>query len=272
MLRQLPRGLEQDTVWVPNAWKLTGSTGAGGTMPPAPVMSSGTPAADAPEASGRDLILSTMDGVRHVAVAGNMGVGKSTLTAALAERLGAEAFYETVEDHPYLERFYQDMHRWSFQSQFFFLSQAFSQHCSIIGSSGISVQDRTIYEHFHVFATSLHEQGLLDADDFRVLRDHYEALTAVVPGPDLMIYLRASVPTLQHRIQTRDRGCESTVSAEYLAELEYRYERWMSQYDASDVLIIETDSIDIHRDEHREQLLSLIEDRVRERSANLAVA
>ncbi len=213
-----------------------------------------------------------MDGVRHVAIAGNMGVGKSTLTAALAERLGAQACYETVDDHPYLERFYEDMRRWSFQSQFFFLSQAFRQHSEILGSDCISVQDRTIYEHFHVFATSLHEQGLLDLDDFRVLREHYEALTAVVPGPDLMIYLRASVPTLQERIRARDRGCESSVSPEYLAELEHRYERWMASYDASDVLIVETDQIDIHNDEHREQLLGLVESRIMERAGALAVA
>ena len=213
-----------------------------------------------------------MVGVRHVAVAGNMGVGKSTLTEALAQRLDARAFYETVDDHPYLERFYQDMKRWSFQSQFFFLSQAFSQHCEILSSDRVCVQDRTIYEHFHVFAASLHEQGLLDDDDHEVLGKHYRALTAVVPGPDLMIYLRASVPTLLHRIQSRSRGCESSVSGTYLAGLEQRYEQWMAGYDASNVLVIDTDDIDIHDPFQREQLLDLIEGRVLERSSDLAVA
>jgi deoxyadenosine/deoxycytidine kinase len=207
-----------------------------------------------------------------VAVAGNMGVGKSTLTAALAERLDAAAYYETVEDHPYLDRFYQDMKRWSFQSQFFFLSQAFSQHCEILGSDRICVQDRTIYEHFHVFAASLHEQGLLDDDDHRVLGEHFRALTAVVPGPDLMIYLRASVPTLMDRIHTRSRGCETTVTPSYLAGLERRYEQWMASYDASDVLVIDTDDIDIHDDVQRDQLLNLIQVRVLERAGELAVA
>ena len=199
-----------------------------------------------------------------------MGVGKSTLTAALATRLDAQAWYETVDDHPYLERFYEDMKRWSFQSQFFFLSQAFEQHCSILGNGRINVQDRTIYEHFHVFASSLHAQGLLDVDDYRVLGNHFESLTAVVPGPDLMIYLRASVPTLQHRIGSRDRTCESTVSYEYLLELEERYERWMSTYDASDVLVIDTDDIDIHNAAQRDALLDLIASRVGERALTSA--
>lgn len=213
-----------------------------------------------------------MVGVRHIAIAGNMGVGKSTLTGALAQRLSARAFYETVDDHPYLERFYEDMRRWGFQSQFFFLSQAFSQHCEILSSDQICVQDRTIYEHFHVFATNLRDEGHLDLDDFRVLRDHYEALTAVVPGPDLMIYLRASVPTLRRRMAARDRMCEAQVSEQYLRNLERHYERWMSGYVASEVMIVDTDNIDIHDADQREALLVAIERRIAERSQALAVA
>lgn len=196
-----------------------------------------------------------------------MGVGKSTLTAALAERMGARAYFETVEDHPYLERFYEDMGRWSFQSQFTFLSQAFRQHCEIVQSAGLCVQDRTIYEHFHVFASSHHEQGLLDDDDYRVLGDHFHALTRVIPGPDLMIYLRASVPTLVGRIRGRDRSCESTVSIEYLQGLEDRYERWMASYDASDVLVIDTDDVDFYEAGQRERLLTLLEERIAGRPA-----
>jgi deoxyadenosine/deoxycytidine kinase len=203
-----------------------------------------------------------MVGARHVAIAGNMGVGKSTLTAALAERLGATAWYETVDDHPYLERFYEDMSRWSFQSQFTFLSQAFRQHCAILESNATCVQDRTIYEHFHVFASSHHEQGLLDDDDFRVLGEHFDALTRVVPGPDLMIYLRASVPTLVERIRGRDRSCESSVGMAYLQGLEDRYERWMAAYDASDVLVVDTDNLDIHDPAQRGMLLDLLEQRI----------
>lgn len=211
-----------------------------------------------------------MGGIRHVAIAGNMGVGKSTLTRVLSARLGAPAYFETVHDHPYLERFYLDMKRWSFQSQFYFLKQAFAQHCDILRSDTTCIQDRTIYEHYHVFASSLHAQGLLDDTDFRVLGDHYEALAAVVPGPDLMIYLRASVPTLLNRITTRDRNCESSVSYEYLQQLEERYERWMSRYDASDVLVIDTENIDIHDAAQRDTLLEMIESRIEERA--LAVA
>lgn len=213
-----------------------------------------------------------MDGVRHIAIAGNMGVGKSTLTSLLAERLGARAFYETVEDHPYLERFYQDMHRWGFQSQFFFLSQAFSQHCEILRSTTVCVQDRTIYEHFEIFATNLHRQGLLDDDDFAVLRSHYDSLVEVVPGPDLMIYLRASVPTLRARIASRDRSCEQTVSVDYLAALDKHYESWMSRYDVSDVLVIDTDDFDIGDAEQREMLLSIVAERVGVDTHSLAVA
>lgn len=217
--------------------------------------------------SGRQSILSRMVGARHVAIAGNMGVGKSTLTTALAERLSAHAFHETVSDHPYLERFYRDMRRWSFPSQFTFLSQAFAQHCEILRKASLCVQDRTIYEHFHVFVTSHHDQGLLDDDDFRVLGNHFRSLTQVVPGPDLMIYLRASVPSLLDRIRGRDRSCETDVTVEYLQSLEARYERWMASYDASDVLVIDTDNIDIRDAQQREQLLALIEQRVAGRPA-----
>lgn len=223
--------------------------------------------------SGSSSILTTVDGMRHIAIAGNMGVGKSTLTAALSERLQARAYYETVEDHPYLERYYSDMPRWAFQSQFFFMAQAFAQHSEILHSPETCVQDRTIYEHFDVFAKSLHDQGILGDDDFGVLANHFASLTAVVPGPDLMIYLRASVPTLQARIARRDRSIETTVGADYLEQLEARYEGWMATYEASDVMIVDTDSIDIHDDEQREALLKAIEQHLSGKVAGqLAVA
>jgi deoxyadenosine/deoxycytidine kinase len=201
-----------------------------------------------------------------------MGVGKSTLTAALADRLSADAHYESVAENPYLERFYGDMRRWSFHSQFTFLSQAFRQHCDILQSSNLCVQDRTIYEHFHVFASSHHEQGLLEDEEFRTLEDHFRSLTRVVPGPDIMIYLRASIPTLVDRIRGRDRSCEANVSVEYLQGLEDRYERWMASYDASDVLVIDTDNIDIHEADQRELLLGLLEERIAGRSASAPFA
>ena len=201
-----------------------------------------------------------------------MGVGKSTLTAALSDRLGADAFYESVAENPYLERFYEDMQRWSFHSQFTFMSQAFRQHCDVLQSRNVCVQDRTIYEHFHVFATSHHDQGLLEDEEFRSLEDHFRSLTRVVPGPDLMIYLRASVPTLVDRIRGRDRSIEANVQVAYLQGLEDRYERWMASYDDSDVLVIDTDNIDIHDAEHREMLLALIAERVAGRSAKAPFA
>ncbi|MCW2950334.1 MAG: Deoxyguanosine kinase / deoxyadenosine kinase subunit [Thermoleophilia bacterium] len=230
-----------------------------------------------PDASGAHSILSRMlgagaHGAKHVAIAGNMGVGKSTLTAALAERIGATAYYENVAGNPYLERFYEDMQRWSFHSQFTFLSQTFSQHCDILQANAVCVQDRTIYEHFHVFATSHLEQGLMSADEFGTLEEHFLALTRVVPGPDLMVYLRASIPVLVDRIRGRNRSIEANVQIPYLQGLEDRYERWMAAYDASDVLIIDTDNIDIHNADHREMLLSLIEERVAGRTAKAPFA
>lgn len=217
-----------------------------------------------------------MMGMRHVGIAGNMGVGKSTLTDVLARRLGARAYYETVEDHPYLERFYEDMGRWAFHSQFFFLTQAFSQHCEIMASAVPCVQDRTIYEHFHVFATSLHAQGILASDDYQVLGQHFDGLARVLPGPDLMIYLRASVPTLQSRILQRDRSCEASVSPTYLEDLEEHYGHWMATYSASDVMIVDTDELDIFDEGERDALLDVIEarlsERVAERRGVLAVA
>lgn len=201
-----------------------------------------------------------------------MGVGKSTLTAALAERIGAESYFENVAENPYLERFYEDMQRWSFHSQFTFLSQTFRQHCDIIARSAPSVQDRTIYEHFHVFATAHFDQGLMSADEFRTLEDHFRSLTRVVPGPDLMIYLRADIPTLVERIRGRDRSCEASVSVDYLAGLERRYERWMASYDESDVLIIDTDELDIHDPAQRTALLDLLEARATGRSARAPFA
>lgn len=200
-------------------------------------------------------------GVQHIAIAGNMGVGKSTLTRALAARIGADAFYEDISENPYLERFYEDMERWSFHSQFSFLSQAFRQHCEVLASSNICVQDRTIYEHFHVFATSHMEQGLLEPEEFQSLREHFLALTRVVPGPDLLIYLRAGIPTLVDRIRGRDRSIEANVQVEYLQGLEDRYERWIGAYDASDVLVVDTDNIDINDPAQRELLLSFLEQR-----------
>ena len=228
-------------------------------------------------ASGTQSILTRMlgagnHGAKHVAIAGNMGVGKSMLTAALAERIGATAYYENVAGNPYLERFYEDMERWSFHSQFTFLSQTFKQHCDILEGDVVSVQDRTIYEHFHVFATSHLEQGLMSPDEFATLEEHFTALTRVVPGPDLMIYLRAGIPTLVDRIRGRNRSIEANIQVEYLQGLEDRYERWMAGYDASDVLIIDTDNIDIHDADQREMLLSLIEERVAGRPAKAPFA
>ncbi len=209
-----------------------------------------------------------------------MGVGKSTLTQLLGERLGARTFYETVEDHPFLDHYYQDMPKWAFRSQWFFLTQAFQQHCEILSSSVPCVQDRTIYEHFHVFARSLHQQGIMSDREFAVLRETYEQLTdedaqGALQPPDVLVYLRASVPVLQQRIAQRDRSCEQLVEASYLEHLELHYEHFIdafaTQVDADRVLIIETDDIDIHVPGQQESLLGIIEEHV-EKAARTSLA
>lgn len=199
---------------------------------------------------------------KHIAIAGNMGVGKSTLTSILSEHLGAKSHFESVTENPYLELFYEDMQRWSFHSQFTFLSQAFKQHCDIIAEDTSCVQDRTIYEHFQVFATSHYEQGLMSENEYRTLEDHYRSLIRIVPSPDIMIFLRADTSTLLERIHSRDRSCESTISAEYLEGLEQRYDRWINSYDESDLLIIDTNEINIHDPQQKKQLLELLTTRI----------
>lgn len=202
-------------------------------------------------------------GPQHIAIAGNIGVGKSTLTGLLAQHLEATPFYETVEESVYLERFYRDQTRWSFHSQMFFLTQALAQHNEILNTPGVCIQDRTIYEHFYVFATSLYRQGLMEAADFELLDRHFHTLSAMIPHPELVIYLRASVPTLRSRIAHRKRLVESDIATEYLQGLQREYETWMERYqsnDRCDVLTIDTDEIDIHNDDDRAALLDAIAD------------
>jgi deoxyadenosine/deoxycytidine kinase len=181
---------------------------------------------------------------RFVAIAGNIGVGKSTLTALLSERLGWEPFLEAVNDNPYLADFYADMQRWSFHSQIFFLSRRLRHHWQLLQRANSVVQDRTVYEDAEIFARNLHRQGLMDERDYGSYCELYEVVTTVLPPPDLIVYLMASVPTLQERIHRRGRSYERDIPAVYLEQLNELYEEWITGFSLCPVLSVPSDDLD----------------------------
>ncbi len=181
---------------------------------------------------------------RFVAIAGNIGVGKSTLTALLSERLNWEPFFEAVNDNPYLADFYQDMQRWSFHSQIYFLSRRLRHHWQLLQRANSVAQDRTVYEDAEIFARNLRRQGLMDNRDYHSYRELYEVVTTVLPPPDLIVYLRASVPTLQERIRHRGRPYEQNISSEYLNQLNELYEEWIAGFTLCPILSVPSDDLD----------------------------
>jgi len=184
---------------------------------------------------------------RHyfLAVAGNIGVGKTTLTRYLGERLGWEVFYEPVIDNPYLDDFYADMRRWSFHLQVFFLSRRFEMHRKMMDNLLSCVQDRTIYEDAEVFARTLHTSGAMDDRDFDNYQALFASMTSYLRPPDTIVYLRASVETLLQRIEQRGRECERRIDPAYLAMLNAAYDDWAAR-SAPDLrfLTIDTDGLD----------------------------
>lgn len=196
---------------------------------------------------------------RQVVVAGNIGVGKSTLVELLAGRLGWEPVYELEEAHPYLDEFYADPPRWAFHSQIWFLTRRFLQQQGLAGRAGTVVQDRSIYEDAAVFAASLRHQGILSERDHATYARLYEAIVRELRPPDLVVYLRARVPTLLDRIAGRARPAERAIGAAYLASLERSYEAWVAAWDASPVLRIDTDDLDIaDNPAHRDAVVALV--------------
>jgi len=181
---------------------------------------------------------------QFIAVAGNIGVGKSTLTAMLAERFGWEAFYEANAENPYLADFYQDMQRWSFHSQVFFLGKRLEHHRQLIDHPGSVVQDRTVYEDAEIFARNLYIQGKMSDRDYDAYRRLYQAVAAFLPPPNLIIYLQCSVQKLMYHIRKRGRDFERNISAEYLSQLNQLYAEWIAGWTASAVLNIQSDAID----------------------------
>jgi deoxyadenosine/deoxycytidine kinase len=179
----------------------------------------------------------------HIAIAGNIGSGKTTLTGMLAKHYKWEAHYEDVEDNPYLNDFYEDMHRWSFNLQIYFLNSRFSQIVEIRKSTKTVIQDRTIYEDAFIFAPNLHSMGLMSSRDFENYFTLFNIMTSLIQPPDLMIYLRASVPRLVEQIQSRGRKYESGIRLDYLKKLNERYESWISGYNISKLLVVDIDKI-----------------------------
>lgn len=179
-----------------------------------------------------------------VAIAGNIGVGKSSLTRLMSERYRLDPIFEAVDENPYLPDFYADMPRWAFQSQMFFLAERLRQHLRQVNPGERVIQDRTIYEDAAVFARALWVDGVMDDRDHDAYRRMYEAIAATLRPPDLLVYLKASVPTLQHRIARRGRAYESDIDEGYLARLNDLYDVFVRDYDLSRVVIVPADELD----------------------------
>lgn len=197
---------------------------------------------------------------RSIAIAGNMGSGKSTLVEFLSRTYGISPFYEPNEDNPYLADFYADMRRWALHSQLYFLSNKFRLHQELDKTPGVVVLDRTIFEDAEIFATALHEMKRIDDRDWDIYWTLYQSILDAIRPPDLMIYLRCSMRTLRKRIRLRGREIEKDVPLAYLKRLDRLYESWIERYDSSEVLVLETDRLDyIHDLVHRLDVMQRIE-------------
>jgi deoxyadenosine/deoxycytidine kinase len=198
-----------------------------------------------------------------VAVAGNIGSGKSSLTKMLCERFGWKPFFESVEDNPYLSDFYADMNRWSFHLQVYFLSNRFRSHKSITEGADSVVLDRVIYEDAEIFARNLYEIGKMSQRDYENYTALYGVMTQYLEPPDLLIYLRASVDTLRRQIALRGRSYEQSIAREYLEQLNRHYESWIGRYTSGKVLVVEAGTVDfVNRTEDFEMVAGKICDKL----------
>ncbi|HNS30193.1 MAG TPA: deoxynucleoside kinase [Tenuifilaceae bacterium] len=179
----------------------------------------------------------------HIAVAGNIGSGKTTLTRLLSKHYGWKPHFEDVDDNPYLNDFYEDMQRWSFNLQIYFLNSRFNQIVEIRRTGDKVIQDRTIYEDAHIFAPNLHSMGLMSTRDFNNYLSLFNLMCSLIQPPDLLIYLRATVPTLVNQIQKRGREYEKSIRLDYLQRLNERYEAWIENYKLGKLLIVEVDNL-----------------------------
>ena len=198
--------------------------------------------------------------IKHVAIAGNIGAGKTTLTEMLAKHFGWEVHYENTENNPYLSDFYMDMKRWSFNLQVFFLSSRYQQVLRILQGNRTVIQDRTIYEDAYIFAPNLADMGLMERRDFENYLTLFQSIVSQVKAPDLLIYLKASIPTLVEHIHMRGREYEGNISIEYLKRLNERYENWISSYAEGKLLIINVDNLDFSSNkEHASKVLEMVQ-------------
>ncbi len=195
----------------------------------------------------------------HIAIAGNIGSGKTTLCGLLAKHFGWQAHYEDVETNPYLPSFYEDMQRWSFNLQVYFLNSRFRQIIEIRNSGKTVVQDRTIYEDAHIFAPNLHSMNLMTTRDFQNYSSLFELMSTFIKPPDLLIYLRASVPTLVSQIQKRGRDYENSIRIDYLRSLNDRYEAWIGGYKLGKLLVVEVDNMNF---QDRPEDLAIVIDKI----------
>lgn len=182
--------------------------------------------------------------IKHIAIAGNIGSGKSTLANQLAKHFGWEAHYEDVENNPYINDFYQDMPRWSFNLQVYFLNSRFKKIIEIKNGDKVVIQDRTIFEDSRIFAPNLHAMGLMTTRDFENYMNLFGTIDSLIEPPDLLIYLRSTIGNLVGQIEKRGRDYEQNLRLDYLKRLNERYEAWISTYDAGKLLVIDVDDID----------------------------
>ena len=185
-----------------------------------------------------------MTALRHVAIAGNIGSGKTTLAEKLSKHYGWTPLYESVDNNPYLRDFYEDMTRWAFHLQIFFLNSRFNQVNQIRQSDRTIIQDRTIYEDAHIFAANLHRSGHINERDYRSYLEIFKSMTGFVKPPDLLVYLKADIPKLVQQIQQRNRDFEFNIRLEYLRSLNEHYEEWIGRYDLGKLLVIDVNQLD----------------------------
>ncbi len=195
--------------------------------------------------------------LKHIAIAGNIGAGKTTLSELLSKHYGWEVLYEDTNANPYLSDFYDDMKRWSFNLQIYFLNSRYQQILDIRNGHKTVVQDRTIYEDAMIFAPNLHDMGLMSSRDFDNYSSLFRLMTSQIQPPDLLIYLQSSIPTLVEHIQTRGRDYEGNMSLDYLKKLNEKYENWIAGYDIGNLLIVPVDGIDFMN--NREDFGSIVE-------------
>ncbi len=193
----------------------------------------------------------------YFSIAGNIGAGKTSLAELLSKHYGWEAHFEDVIDNPYLDDFYNQMERWSFNLQIYFLNSRFRQLNRFKETNMNFIQDRTIYEDAHIFAPNLHAMGLMNQRDFKNYQSLFKLMESMVQGPDILIYLRSSIPSLVHKIHKRGREYENSISIEYLSRLNERYEAWISTYKKGKLVIVDVDQIDFV--ENKEDLGKIIE-------------